>query len=640
MKTALKTFGLLCIVTLFVACEQNTAPTPYKITGEFISMIPDVSEDVAETDEVTTDEPEIADTESDTPVREVVNEPIDLSKVALTISYETVNVDGEAETVVLVDKPFDGTFEYEDETMEPTEVTISLKISEDSEPMEINTVVGSGHDIHFKLIDHPSPSVDQLTLAGTSIQTVSSENKFTISGDLSVFDEEFNNDSLVQLWASTIGDDGENQTLRWGPVFVHENSFHIEGEVTEPLLGTLSITRVDGGPSASTSVVLEPQGEIVVSKLGNQTMELSTTSGDGYHAKLISSWQHEEEYIALVDAWVLEYELAMNPPETDDEAELVEDESATEDSEEVKVSDEEPGADTESEETAEKEEEPTESIASIEPAEGCEDAEVGKFAEPIPVMDDDSGYPDWYNLRMQSIEIRNAALRKVFEESDDPTAQHIAMRLRPFDFDEAADELAAWSVLSQKFDADYVAIHITPQIENLEKRVLLGENDAMLVPGQKAPEFTLLDLEGDEVSLYKVLGENDMVLVDFWASWCGPCIADFPDLKKLYAAYNDDAFEIVGVSIDSTDEDWLGGVEDNSLPWIQLGELEGWYGPIGIQYGVGWIPKGYLIDSKGCIYEKDIRPDALKDFLVNRYGMDESLQEPELETEDSQGVSG
>lgn len=640
MKTALKTIGLLCIVTLFVACEQNTAPTPYKITGEFISMIPDVSENVDETDEVTTDEPEVTGTESDAPAEEIVDEPIDLSKVAIAISYETVNSDGEAETVILVDEPFNGAFEYEDETMEPIEVTISLKVSEESEPMEINTVIGSGHDIHFKLIDHPNPSVDQFILAGSSIQTVNSENAFTISGDLSEFDEEFNNDSLVQLWASITGDDGESQTLRWGPVFVHENSFHIEGDVTEPLLGTLSITKANGGPSASTSVILEPQGEIVVSKLGNQSMELSTTSSDGYHAKLISSWQHKEEYIALVDAWVPAYELAMNPPETDDETELLEDENATDDSEEAEVTNEETGAETESEETAESEEESSESIASIEPAEGCEDAEVGKFAEPMPAMDGDSGTPDWYSLRMQSIDIRNATLRKVFDESEDPTAQLIAMKMRPYDFDEPADELAAWKILSQKYDADYVAIHITPQIEDLEKRVLLAENDAMLVPGQKAPEFTLLDMEGDEVSLYNVLGENDMVLVDFWASWCGPCIADFPDLKKLYAAYNDNEFEIVGVSIDSTDEDWIGGVEDNSLPWMQLGELEGWYGPIGIQYGVGWIPKGYLIDSKGCIYEKDIRPDALKEFLVNRYGMDESLQESELETEDSQGVSG
>lgn len=638
MKTALKTIGLLCIATLFVACDQNKSPTPYKISGEFISMIPDVSEDVVETDEVTTDEPEGTDTESDALVEEVVDEPIDLSKVVLTISYDTVNSDGEAETVSLVDEPFNGTFEFEDETMEPTEVTISLKVSEDSEPMEINTVVGTGHDIHFKLIDHPGPDTDQLILVGTAIQTVASENKFTISGDLSEFDEEFNNDSLVRVWASTTGDDGESHTLDWGPVFVHENSFHIEGDITEPLLGTLSITKANGGPSASTQVVLEPKGEIVVSKLGNQSMELSTTSGEGYHAQLISSWQHKDEYIALVDAWVPEYELAMNPPESDDDAESGKDENVMEEAEDLEIADEE--SDTESEETTDKEQETTESVASVEPAEGCENAEVGKYAEPTPAMDDDSGLPYWFSLRMQSIEIRNATLRKVFDESEDPTAQHIAMKMRPYDFDEAAEELAAWKILSQKYDADYVAIHITPQIENLEKRVLLAENDELLVPGQKAPEFTLLDLDGDEVSLYKVLGENDMVLVDFWASWCGPCIADFPDLKKLYAAYNDDAFEIVGVSIDSTDEDWMGGVEDNSLPWIQLGELKGWYGPIGIQYGVGWIPKGYLIDSKGCIYEKDIRPDALKEFLVNRYGMDESLDEPELETEDSQGVSG
>ena len=223
------------------------------------------------------------------------------------------------------------------------------------------------------------------------------------------------------------------------------------------------------------------------------------------------------------------------------------------------------------------------------------------------------------------------------EGSDDSTAQYLAMKMRPYS--DAADVLAAWRALAEKFDADFVATHITPQIESTEKRVMVADNDSALIPGQKVPVFTLANLDGEDVAIYDLLGEKDMVLIDFWASWCGPCIADFPDLKKLYAAYTDEDFDIVGVSIDSTEEDWIGGVEDNDLPWAQLGELEGWFGPVGVQYGVGWVPKGYLVDSKGCIYEKDIRPAALKEFLVDRYGMDESLEEPEEEVEDTTELS-
>ncbi len=95
----------------------------------------------------------------------------------------------------------------------------------------------------------------------------------------------------------------------------------------------------------------------------------------------------------------------------------------------------------------------------------------------------------------------------------------------------------------------------------------------------------------------------------------------------------------MGVSIDSTDEEWKGGVDEHELPWINLGEVKGWSGPVATMYGVNSIPKGFLVDSQGCIYKKNIRPAALKEFLVDRYGMDESLEEPEVETDDAQEVS-
>lgn len=639
MKTILKCFGLLCVVTLFVACSQNKAPTPYKITGEFKSMLPEVTDVVVENEESSSDNAEMAESDADAQTEVEPEIPIDLSNATLTISYDTTNSEGIVESVTLVEEPFTGTFEYEGETKEPTEVTISLKISEDSESMDITTVIGTGHDVHFSLFDHPQPRNDEFVLLGTSSQSMDAESKFSISGDLNAFDDAFKDHSVVSLRARTTDDDGEIQYLYWGPVMVHENSFQIEGDVEEPLLATLSIRNSQN--SASTSVILEPQGEVVVEKLGNQTRELGTSSSDGLHTLLVSSWQQNEEYVALVDSWTAEYELYLNPPEpteTEGEAESMEEENAAEETGDEEVADVEEQDDSSSEDSAENDEESTETVASVEPAEGCEDADVGKYVEPRPSTPSTSGFPEWYNMQMQAREIRNTTLREIVEGDHDRTAQHIAMKMRPYTED--SDALAAWKLLSEKFEAEYVAMHITPEVETIEKRVLLEENDSRVVPGQKAPAFTLANLEGEDVSLYNLLGEKDMVLIDFWASWCGPCIADFPDLKKLYTAYSDEDFEIVGVSIDSTHEDWVGGVEDNELPWAQLGELEGWYGHVGVQYGVGWIPKGYLVDSQGCIYEKDIRPAALKAFLVDRYGMDDSLEQPDIETDDSQGVSG
>ena len=107
-----------------------------------------------------------------------------------------------------------------------------------------------------------------------------------------------------------------------------------------------------------------------------------------------------------------------------------------------------------------------------------------------------------------------------------------------------------------------------------------------------------------------------------------------PAIANVHTAYTDEDFEIVGVSIDSTMEDWIGGVDEHELPWINLGEVKGWEGPVSTMYGVSAIPKGFLVDSQGCIYKKNIRPAALKEFLVDRYGMDESLEEPEVESDE------
>ena len=634
MKTILKTVGLLCIVTLFFACSQNKGPTPYKITGELISMLPEATEEVAEVEETSTDEAEATD--ADTPTEEAVDEPIDLSNATLSISYEVTNDDGEVETVSIVEDSFNGSFEYEDETVEPTEVTISLQVSEDAGPMEIDTVIGTGQDIYFALIDHPSTRNDQFILVGTSSSVMHPENEFTVSGDLSYFDVDLTNNTTVHIDASIPDDNGNMIGRRWGPVLVRDNSFHIEGDVAEPLLATLSIN--GSNRSASSRVILDPKGNYVVTKLGNQTREVSTTSGHGYHAMLIESWQQNEEYIKLVEAWTTERELYFNPPETEEETEIIGDDNTLEDSSDAEVADVEEDAESDPDKTVESDDAAIEMVASVEPAAGCEDAVDGKLDRPAPFTLADGIYPKWVTLQQQALEIRYKALRKVVEQSEDRTAQFIAMKMGPYIND--ADAVAAWNTLVEKFDADFVAVHITPKLEKREAGMMASNNDSALIPGQKVPMFTLANLEGKEVALNDLLGEKDLVLIDFWASWCGPCIADFPDLKKLYAAYTDEDFEVVGVSIDSKEEAWVAGVEDNELPWVQLGQLESWFGPVSVLYGVQWIPKSYLVDSQGCIYEKDIRPAALKEFLVDRYGMDESLVEPEVEVEDTTELSG
>ncbi len=144
-------------------------------------------------------------------------------------------------------------------------------------------------------------------------------------------------------------------------------------------------------------------------------------------------------------------------------------------------------------------------------------------------------------------------------------------------------------------------------------------NDKQFIRGQKASDFTLADLQGNNVSLFDVLEESDAVLVDFWTVTCGPCIASFPKLKELRAKYKQQGFEVVSISIDLVREDWISGSEEYELPWINLGELESFYGEVATMYGVRFIPKSYLIDKEGCLLQKDLTTELLEEVLVDRY---------------------
>ncbi|MCY3540468.1 MAG: TlpA disulfide reductase family protein [Gammaproteobacteria bacterium] len=600
MKNILKLLGLTCITTLVVLSSQANATVAYKITGEFIYIEPTVDE---EPSEAAADAPEAPPWE-----------PVDLSNAVLTISYETTTEEGEAETVTLYEGPYEEDFESVGEVAEPTEIDITLQVSEDSRPMTLSSVIGTGSDVHFAFIDREG-SYDVLWLVGATDQVMDQENKFSVSGDLSFLDIDLTNTTSVEVYARVLNDEGKLQAKQWGPVLVKDKTFLIEGEVDRPLTAQLFI---HGGHNTYTTIVLEPESEFVVEKLGDQTQEVSVTSGSGCHAALVESWQQSEEYIELTEAYVNEYDAYRKrreagepePEVSDDEgAEVAENDSDSEDTEN--------------------------SGDAVVPAEGCEDA----VAQESEIADSTYTPPRYVSLRNKTRDFRNGMLQEIVEGDGDPWTRYLAVEMHPYPVRDYASQLAAYRSLAEVLDEDFVAANLNPTIELLQNILVTSENDAKLIPGQKVPEFSLANYDGEDSSLYTLLADNDMVLIDFWASWCGPCIADFPELKKLHAAYTNENFEIVGVSIDDTEEDWKGGVDDHELPWINLGELKGWEGPVATIYGVNGIPKGFLVDSQGCIYKKNIRPAALKEFLVDRYGMDESLEEPEVETDDTQEVS-
>ena len=127
------------------------------------------------------------------------------------------------------------------------------------------------------------------------------------------------------------------------------------------------------------------------------------------------------------------------------------------------------------------------------------------------------------------------------------------------------------------------------------------------------PDIVQNDAEGQPLSLGSVIGNpaNKCTLVDFWASWCRPCMGEVPYLKDTYEKFHGKGFEIYGISFDNDREKWLRAVENNGMNWIQVSDLNGYDNSARQNYAVAGIPANYLIDAQGKIVAKNLRGEAL-----------------------------